>query len=135
MGGPHNSEFNDCTLENFEYGPEEVELGAYCRENGIPLRFDDLRGHVYDVPYEKYLEHLVKFKEDPDGDFTDYEFIVPVVRCSSLHQAMQLVDWIDKAQQRETIQNILSGAEKRASEQVDVVDGAAVRVSATMSRE
>lgn len=96
VGGPHNDAFDDCTLENLEYGPEEVDLVAYCRENSIPLQFDDLRGHVCDVPYEKYLEHLGKFETDPDGSFTDYEFIVPVVRCTSVEQARGLIDWIEE---------------------------------------
>ena len=111
VGGPHNAAFEDCSLENLEYGPEELELVTYCRENGIPLRFDDLRGHMYDVPYEKYLEHLEKYKVDPDGGFLAEEFIVPMVRCNSIDQAKALIDWVEEREQSLSVDGVIAKAE------------------------
>lgn len=112
VGGPYNDSFDDCTLENLEYGPEEGELVAYCRENGIPLQFDDLRRHAEDVGYEKYLEHMNKYLADPEGSFTDYEMIAPMVRVKSLEQAKGLIDWID-GKVKSCVSEIISDASAR----------------------
>ena len=122
VGGAENASFEDCTLENLGRGPDEFEMVQYCRENGIPVQFDDLRGHVDDLPYEKYLEHLGKYNLDPDGAFTADEFIVPVVRCVSAEQVLQFIDWIEEMEQglfvvaaepARTVDSIVNNAQER----------------------
>ena len=95
VGGTDNTCFDDCSLENIECGLDEFEMVDYCLQNNIKLKFDDLRGGIYDVSFEKYLEHLEKYHTDKECSFLNDEFIVPVLMLSSLDEAKSFVDWVD----------------------------------------
>lgn len=128
VGGRTNYEFLDCTLENLIPSPNEKSMVDWCREHSAAsITFVDLPqvGSESEVSYEKYLAHLAKYDSEQADDLLSEEFIVPVVRFSSVEGAKEFLDWVDKEMQASASLNGNSRAASLSDQIQDAADRAA----------